>query len=96
MAKYKVLLTHRDGAESLDVVRTQEGVHVGEPIEVSDTLAVVSNVNEMHFTDQERGEVDGIVYAQEVSSVEEAAEVGLEAEPTPAADVTPTDGRLET
>lgn len=96
MARYKVLLTHRDGAESLDVMRTQEGVHVGEPIQVSDTLAVVSNVNEMHFTDQEQGELDGIVYAQEVRSTEEAEAVGLEAEPAASTDVTPDDGRMET
>jgi hypothetical protein len=96
MATYKVLLTHRDGAESLDVMRTHEGVHVGEPIHVADTLAVVSNVNQVHFTDQERGELDGIVYAQEVASTDEAEAVGLEAEPTRTAGAAPDDGRLET
>jgi hypothetical protein len=96
MATYKVLLTHRDGAESLDVMRTHDEVHVGVPIRVADTLAVVSNVNEMHFTDEVRGQLDGIVYAQEIRSPEEAAAVGLEAEPAPAAEAAPDDGRLET
>jgi hypothetical protein len=65
MPMYKTFLTRRNGAKLLDTYQTGERPHVGHTIRVGGVGAVVTSVNDTQFVDQERGPLDGVVYAAE-------------------------------
>jgi hypothetical protein len=81
MPTYKAFLTRRNGAKVLDTIRSGEPPHVGNAISVGGVGAVVTSVNPTRFVDQERGPLDGVVYAAEGSAQElpPSAEVAVDA-----------------
>jgi hypothetical protein len=81
MPTYKAFLTRRNGAKVLDTYRSGDPPHVGNPIQVGGVGAVVTSVNPTRFVDQERGPLDGVVYAAEGSArgLAPSAEVPVDA-----------------
>jgi hypothetical protein len=67
MPTFKLFLTRASGQKVLDTYACSETPHVGDPLRLDTFGAVVTAVNPTPFVDQERGELDGVVYGAEVA-----------------------------